>query len=155
MKKENIAKVLENVDKEVLIEMLLKKLSNKSNSLKERREKIPLSAFTKELSILESVVKYLKENCKYKYSQIAKILNRDDRTIWTTYNNAKNKDKITVYDSDFDIPIKMFFKKKLSALESMSVFLKKEYDLGFTDIARLIDRNPKTIWTAYNRAKKK
>ena len=106
MKKENIAKVLENVDKEVLIEMLLKKLSNKSNSLKERREKIPLSAFTKELSILESVVKYLKENCKYKYSQIAKILNRDDRTIWTTYNNAKNKDKITVYDSDFDIPIK-------------------------------------------------
>jgi hypothetical protein len=43
------------------------------------------------LGVLESTVIYLKEELGLKYSEIAKALNRDDRTIWAVYNNAKKK----------------------------------------------------------------
>jgi len=42
-------------------------------------------------SILESVVKFLKEKRALTYHEIAVLLNRDDRTIWTVYNRVKKK----------------------------------------------------------------
>jgi len=42
-------------------------------------------------SALEAIVIYLKENQEMTYAQIARLLNRDDRTIWTTYQRAKKK----------------------------------------------------------------
>ena len=141
---------------EVLIKHILEK-SDIPDIIKVRKV-IPLAIFqVKALSILEAIVKYLKENGKYKYSQIARLLNRDQRTIWTTYKNAKDKfsGKINTKFSEFDIPVEVFSKKKHSALESMTLHLRKTYDLGFTDIGRLIGRDPKTIWTSNSRAKKK
>jgi len=53
---------------------------------------IPSSVFqNRNLSVLEAMVVYLKEDKSLKYSEIAKLLNRDDRTIWTVYNRAKKK----------------------------------------------------------------
>ena len=43
------------------------------------------------LAALESVVVYLKDSLGYNYAQIGRFLNRDQRTIWTTYNRAKKK----------------------------------------------------------------
>lgn len=43
------------------------------------------------LAALEAVVVYLKDSQGMTYAQIAKLLNRDDRTIWTTYHRAKKK----------------------------------------------------------------
>jgi hypothetical protein len=40
----------------------------------------------KELSALETSCKYLKEELDLSYHQIGMLLNRDDRTIWTTFN---------------------------------------------------------------------
>lgn len=45
----------------------------------------------RKLGMLESVTVFLKDKKKLTYSQIAKLLNRDDRTIWTSYNKAKKK----------------------------------------------------------------
>ena len=45
----------------------------------------------RKFGVLESVVVYLKEEIGLKYSEIARLLNRDDRTIWNVYNYAKNK----------------------------------------------------------------
>ncbi len=151
---------LDSLNSENIIKLLLEKISEtkKSRGLIEKRKNIPLSVFkNKKLGILEAIVKYLKEECKYKYSKIAKILNRDDRTIWTTYNNAKKRSKKPLYikESDFDIPVEIFSKKKYSALESMSVYLRDKFELGYTDIGKMLGRNPKTIWTTYKRAKKK
>ena len=41
--------------------------------------------------MLESTVVFLKDKCKLSYHEIAVLLNRDDRTIWTSYNKAKKK----------------------------------------------------------------
>ena len=43
------------------------------------------------LKPLEAIVEYLHEHEKLTLHQIAKLLNRDDRTIWTVYNRAKRK----------------------------------------------------------------
>src|SRR3989344_157673 len=50
---------------------------------------IPVSIFEDgRLSALEAVCKYLKEELELSYKKIAILLNRDSRTIWSTYNNA-------------------------------------------------------------------
>ncbi len=55
---------------------------------------IPISIFEdRRLSALESIVEYLKEKRHLTLHQIGVMLNRDDRTIWTTYNRAKQKRK--------------------------------------------------------------
>jgi len=55
---------------------------------------IPTAIFQdRELSVLEAIAEYLKEKKGMRYSEIAKLLNRDDRTIWTAYNRAKEKRK--------------------------------------------------------------
>lgn len=45
----------------------------------------------RELSAMEAIVCYLKEQQGLTYSQIASMLNRDDRTVWTTYQRASKK----------------------------------------------------------------
>jgi len=54
--------------------------------------KIPSNIFRdRNLSVLEVLVEYLKEQRNMTYHEIAVLLNRDDRTIWTVYNRAKKK----------------------------------------------------------------
>lgn len=43
------------------------------------------------LKVLEVLVEYLKEDCNLNYSEIAVLLNRDARTIWTVYQRALKK----------------------------------------------------------------
>jgi len=58
----------------------------------ERYINIPSFIFKdRELAALEAIVVYLKDSQGMNYAQIAKMLNRDDRTIWTTYQRAKKK----------------------------------------------------------------
>jgi len=65
------------------------KRKNKKN-LKEIM--IPISAFSNpNLGIFESAVKFLKEECSMRYSEIAEITGRNQRTIWVSYKKAKEK----------------------------------------------------------------
>ena len=53
---------------------------------------IPSSIFKdRKLAPLESITEYLKDTQGLSFHEIAVILNRDDRTIWTCYNRAKKK----------------------------------------------------------------
>jgi DNA-directed RNA polymerase specialized sigma24 family protein len=45
------------------------------------------------VSILESIVAYMKDARGLSYHEIALILNRNDRTIWTVYNRTAKKIK--------------------------------------------------------------
>ena len=54
--------------------------------------KIPLSIFTDhKLGSLESLIVYLKEECNMKNSTIANLLFKSRKTIWSSYNKAKQK----------------------------------------------------------------
>jgi hypothetical protein len=43
------------------------------------------------LSTLESIVSYMKDELDLRYSEIGSELHRDQRNIWTVYNRAKKK----------------------------------------------------------------
>ncbi|MFH1849613.1 MAG: hypothetical protein ABH879_05490 [archaeon] len=43
------------------------------------------------VSVLEAISEYLKDSLGLCYHEIAVLLNRDDRTIWTCYSRAKKK----------------------------------------------------------------
>ena len=117
---------------------------------------IPVSIFIKRLSVLETVTKYLKEELNLSYHQIGVLLNRDERNIWHTYKNANKKHtpKLKVTFSKYFIPISIF-QNKLSVLENIVLYLKDELSLSYHAIAVLLERNDRTIWTMYQRARKK
>ena len=118
--------------------------------------KVPLSIFSK-LSPLEALVKYLKENLGLRFHEIASMLNRDSRSIWRTYHQAKSKSKISfkLKKDEIFIPISIFKNRELSILENLVVYLKTDLNVSVKEISLLINKNLSTIWNAYNRSKKK
>jgi hypothetical protein len=70
--------------------------------------------------------------------------------------SRKNKNRSEQHHiRSVNIPTSIFKNRGLSVLESLVVFLKEEYELHFHDISKLLNRDDRTIWTVYDRAKKK
>ncbi len=118
---------------------------------------IPTEIFNKNLTVLESVVKYLKEEKDLSLHKIAEIISRDERNIWHIYKKSKDKHPETfiVKDSRIGIPVSIFSIIDLSALESVVVYLKEDLNLTYHEIALLLKRDDRTIWTVYNRRARK
>jgi len=167
---EEIDVLLSSVDKAEFFEKLIRELKYKhlatdneivdmfSSKPSEKSYDLPVSIFNnKELSALETITKYLKENLKLRYIDIAKLLNRDQRTIWVTYNNSKKKrqDSLNVEQSEYVVPLSIFSDRNLSVLENLVSYLKDNYDLRYVEIAGLLNRDERNIWGVYNKAKKK
>ena len=118
---------------------------------------IPVSVFNEKLSSLETVVKYAKENLGLSYKEISKLINRSDKTVWQAHLFSKKKfpEKFAVKASRFNFPITILSDRRLSVLESIVLYLKEEFELSYHKIAVLLERDDRTIWTVYQRAKKK
>lgn len=114
----------------------------------------------RDLAPLESVAEYLKEEKGLSYHEIAVLTGRNDRTIWTTYNRAKKKRQAnpkaeSTSGEIIDIPLSIFKNREFAPLESLSSHLKDVAQMSFHEIAVLLNRDDRTIWTCYNRAQKK
>ena len=126
-----------------------------------KRTEIPLPVLLdRTLSCFESIVEYLKEERQLSYHQIALLTNRNDRTIWTIYNRAKKKREGAqrIYELKkrlVRVPINIFTDRNVSVLETISEYLKDDMNMTYSQIARLTNRDDRTIWTCYNRAKSK
>jgi len=123
----------------------------------ERDILIPVSIFLPDLSALETVSRYLHENLGLSFKKIGSFMNRSEKTIWQAYNYSikKYQKKIRVSETRYLIPISAFSDRKYSNLESIVVFLKEKYGLKYSEIAILVHRDQRTVWTVYNRAMKK
>jgi DNA-directed RNA polymerase specialized sigma24 family protein len=150
-------------EKETIINQLIKAVKEEYKvsrrdvlSLIRKEMEIPINAFSKELGALESIVKYMKENLNMKYNEIAKELGRDERTIWTSYKKASEKMKkpLEIKKTELMLPISIFENKNLTVLESIIIYL-KEKGFKFSEIAKLLERDQRNIWTIYSRAIKK
>lgn len=129
-----------------------------TRQLKPSETTIPISVFnTYALSCLEIVVKYLKENLSLGFSDIARILSRDPRTVWVTYRNSKLKNPapLEVASSKFYVPVHIFSDRRFSALEALVFYLYKSLSLKIVQISVLLKKDHSTIWTTLSRAKKK
>lgn len=117
------------------------------------KDVIPVCIFKeRKLSGLEVITKFMKENLGLKYSGIASDMNRNSGTIGITYRNARKKmSGGLIITSGIDIPILIFKDRKLSVLENIVVYLRKN-GMSLHEIAVLINRDDRTIWTVNNRA---
>ncbi|HJX05878.1 MAG TPA: hypothetical protein VJ461_04145 [Candidatus Nanoarchaeia archaeon] len=115
---------------------------------------LPISIFKNKLTPLQVVIKYLRENLSKSNKQIAMLLGRDQRAIWSTYKSVEKAKIEWKEDSDIQVPLEIFRDEKLSAFEALVIFL-LNLELNYSDIARLLGKDPRTIWTVYSRAKKK
>ena len=123
----------------------------------EKKIEIPVSVFSEKLSCLETVVKYLRENLNLSNKEISKLIKRSEKTIWQAYNYSKKKysSKFKIEFSKYYIPVSVLSDRKLSVLESIVKYLHENFELNYSEIARLLCRDSRTIWTVYSRAEKK
>jgi len=110
-----------------------------------------------ELSPGESLVKYLKEQRKLRYSQIANIIGRDERGIWNTYQRASRKMSAPfAFDSSATmIPLSAFSDRRLSLFESVIVHLVDANHIHISSLVAPLHKSYSTIYTTYRRAKAK
>lgn len=113
---------------------------------------VPSSIFSRRLSVFETVVRYLRDNLGFGNKRIAELLDKSDKSIWQAYNNSLRKfDGKLKVEVSFFIPISKF--KNKSVLYSVIEYLKENCGLNYREIAAMLQRNDRTIWTVYNRKK--
>ena len=125
----------------------------------EEEVSVPISVFKNEkLGSLETIVKYLRENLLLTFKQIAELTNRNEIALAVTYRNAKKKleSKFVIAEiSPYSIPVSILKDRNISVLENIAAYLKDTFGLTYHKIAVLLNRDDRTIWTVYQRAKKK
>ncbi len=111
---------------------------------------LPISVFKHGLSGLETVCVYLKQE-GLRFSQIAEMLNRSPVTVRLSYRNGKQKFKgdLDVSDKEIMIPVELFKERKRSVLRHVVAYLKDEKNISIKEIAVLLNRDYKTVWSAY------
>lgn len=70
------------------------------------------------------------------------------------YNPSQAELAELIQEKEISLPISIF-SKKLGMLEASSLYMRDELGMKFSDIAELLKRDYKTIWTSYSKAKKK
>lgn len=85
----------------------------------------------------------------------------DDQTIDTLEKVTKRLKEIkelkftNMSPTGYSIPITILSDRKLSALEHITTYLKEHHQLNYKEIATLLNRDQRTIWTTYKRALQK
>jgi DNA-directed RNA polymerase specialized sigma24 family protein len=123
---------------------------------KDEGHHIPLQLFEHEkLSSLEIVSKYLHENKNLSFRQIGQLLQRDERTIWTTVKNARKKLStpfITTAPAP-SFPAHILTNRNYSVLEAIVLHLSHAYSVR--ELARLLRKPYSTIWVTLQKARRK
>src|SRR3989344_6619142 len=112
--------------------------------------RIPCSILKeRSLGVLEVTTKYLKEHHRFRYKEIASLLNRDSRLIWTAYNKAKQKSfrRLHIKGEGREIiwiPVSIFTDRRFGPLEAVCKHLKEQHNLSYYKIAAILGRDNRT-----------
>lgn len=143
-----------NIKIDDLVEILIERglISEQDlENLHSSKKEVPVSIFCTELSPLESLVRYLKENLGFSIKDMVQLTGKNSSAISLAYKNSLTK-KFTFSKNTLKIPIDEF-SAQLSVLEIVVRFLQKT--MKNSEIAILLNRDQRTIWTIASRAKKK
>lgn len=114
---------------------------------------VALSVFSTDAPPLVSLVHYL-SSARFDVKKIAELLHRSEKTIY----QARSHNSYASIDYSLDsvsIPLEVFCTRDVSIMEAAVYYLHKEKDMRFVEIAKEVNKDPRTIWTMWNRAKKK
>jgi len=127
------------------------------NLIEEPSYSIPLSFFASPLPPLEALVYFLNRKFGLSIAAIAKLLERDHTTVWTTLSKAKKRTpelSVEGWPEECIISLSIFMGRDTSILESLCLHL-REKGMSYHEIAVLLKRNDRTIWTVVNRGERK
>ncbi|OIO43517.1 hypothetical protein AUJ64_02245 [Candidatus Pacearchaeota archaeon CG1_02_39_14] len=148
IRKEDLKKAISSLSNEEILEILKSRLNEKPELL------VPISIFRSKLSPAEALCRYLKDEGK-RFSEIAKLIGRDQRTVWNNYMNSRKKVKVKLKTEEGEgVPVGIFADNRLSVLESVVFYLKKAGRKN-NEIAEVLGRDSKNVWTLNSRAQKK
>jgi hypothetical protein len=118
---------------------------------------VPVEIFALGLSPAEAVVRHLKEQHRLTFSEIAKLLNRDQRGIWGSYQRSQRKapQATAAVTPTYLIPLSVFRDRSRSILEHVVTHLREKHELPVTHICALLKKKPSTVWTTLRRARAK
>jgi hypothetical protein len=121
---------------------------------------VPISVFSAELGSFETITRYLKEICGLRNHDIAGFTGRHEKTTWGACSRSLGKRAEPLAGdsgsySGIKVPLSAIRDRELGVLESLSLYLKETLNLRYCQIARLLHRDQRTIWTAVSRARKK
>jgi len=149
---------------------LVKKYGSENNILEylKHDNMIPLNLFCSKSPCLEVVVKFMVDNLNLDCETISVILNRNIKNINKAYNKSSNKNykhqlesnkSLAIVNhneiSNIMVPLVIFKHNSLSMLESLVKYIKDVHAMKYSQIATILNRDQRTIWTIYNRASKK
>ena len=120
-------------------------------------ESVPVSIFSQRLSPSEALCKYLHEERKLNFHEISAIINRDERSVWTSCRRAARKmpKRLEAKESDISIPLTEFTDRSRSILEHVVTYMNTKHRLSNREIAKMLNKQQGAIATVANRAKEK
>lgn len=126
--------------------------------MEEKEVLIPISVFSgRQMSCLESAVRYLKENRGMKFCEIGRALGRDQRTVWASYRNAVSKSgrSLQRLGQSSLVSSKIFLDRRKSFLECLVSHMRKEMGMRNMEISEALCRDQRTVSTVFHRSVKK
>lgn len=109
---------------------------------------VPIAAFRSDLTPLETIVKFLREERGMRLVDIAAVVGRDQRAIGVTYARVARKmpGPLPGGSSHVLFPAVLLRDEALTPAEHVVRFLR---DAGFShaEIARMLGRDGRTVWT--------
>jgi len=130
---------------------VLKKTAESSNErIKQIIDELKSHNITKQ----DLVLSFLQEE-----QALSKIFDKDTietlETITKHLKEVKNLKLKTPPTTGYSIPVTILSDRTLSALEHVTIYLKETHGLSYKEIATLLNRDQRTIWTTYQRAAQK
>ena len=133
---------------EATINLNYKNSKREDIKIKEEKIFVDIEIFSdRRLSVLEAVVNELRKK-GYKNIEIAEMLGKDQRNIYTLYNRGVKKLKKRYVDEEILIPIDIF-KQGVGGSGILYKYLRENIGLGFNEIARVTRRGESTVWMNY------
>ena len=121
-------------------------------------EQVPLAIFrVRTLGPLETLARYLREERGLRLSQVARLLRRDPRTVWSAYTSSlrKHPRRLAWPSGTLQVPASVFADRRLGPLEALTFYLRERKRHSYAEIGRQLNRDARTVWTACRRARGK
>ena len=159
--------LLSTLGSQQLLKAILQKMSREHNlqlpeliqtfQKAKQEASVPLSIFTHSLDPAEAIYKFLRENEGFSFQKISLETNRNQKSVWATYQRAwkKKKQKFISTEEKYYFPLSLFKDRSYSLLESIILYLKITYNLSNPQIAKLLHRSPNCIAVLMKRARDK
>lgn len=114
---------------------------------------LPVTIFQSQMTPFQAIIKYLREQLGLTNKRISLLIGRDAKAVWAAYQLVK-KERLAFKETPIQVPLSIFKHESLSSLEALVRFLKGT-GMNYAEIARLLNRDQRTVWTAYSRANNK